>query len=143
MTEIDVAKKLMKDCFYTCVLCKGDKLHISQKSGVAPMMEFIEKGIDLKGFSVSDKVVGKAVALLFVLAGVTEVYAEVISKHAIAVLEKNNIAFSFEKEVDNIINRKGDGLCPMEEATLNIDDPKEAYEAIKAKLEFFKAQKQG
>lgn len=140
MTEIDVAKQLMQACRYTCVLCKGEKLHISEKSGVAPIMEFIDAGMDLKGFSAADKVVGKAAALLFVLAGITEVYAEVISSHAIAVLEKNNIPFSFGNSVEHIINRYGDGLCPMEEATLDIDDPQEAYEAICAKLEELHAQ---
>jgi hypothetical protein len=93
MADIDVAKQLMQDCHYTCVLCKGDKLYISEKNGVAPMMEFIDAGVDLKGFSAADKVVGKAAALLFVLTGIGEVYAEVISSHAIAVLEKNNIPF--------------------------------------------------
>lgn len=33
-----------------------------------------------------------------------------------------------------IINRKGDGLCPMEKAVLDIDDPLQAKEAILARL---------
>ncbi len=141
MADIDIAKQLMTDCRYTCVLCKGDKLHISEKSGVAPMMELIEAGMDLNGFSAADKVVGKAVALLFVLAGIAEVFAETISSHAIAVLEKHNIPFSYKSAVEKIINRTGDGFCPMESATIDIEDPKEAYEAVKAELEVLKTQK--
>ena len=140
MADIDVAKQLLQDCGYKCVLAKGDVIRISEKKGVAPMMEFIDAGMDLKGFSAADKVVGKAVALLFVFAGIAEVYAEVISSHAIAVLEKNNILFSYAKEAEYIINRFGDGFCPMEEATLDIEDPQEAYEAICAKLEELNAQ---
>lgn len=141
MADIDIAKQLMTDCRYTCVLCKGDKLHISEKSGVAPMMEFIDAGIDLNGFSAADKVVGKAVALLFVLAGIAEVYAETISSHAIAVLEKHNIPFSYKSAVEKIINRTGDGFCPMESATIDIEDPQKAYEAVKTELEVLKTQK--
>lgn len=140
MADIDVAKQLLKDCGYKCVLVKGDVIRISEKRGVAPMMEFIEAGMDLNGFSAADKVVGKAVALLFVLTGISEVYAETISSHAIAILEKNNIPFSFNTSVEHIINRFGDGLCPMEEATLDINDPQEAYDAICAKLEELNAQ---
>lgn len=140
MADIDVAKQLLKDCGYKCVLAKGDVIRISEKRGVAPMMEYIDAGMDLSGFSAADKVVGKAVALLFVLTGISEVYAETISSHAIAVLEKNNIPFSFNTSVEHIINRFGDGLCPMEEATLDIDDPQEAYDAICAKLEELNAQ---
>lgn len=33
-----------------------------------------------------------------------------------------------------IINRKGDDLCPMEKAVLDIDDPVQAKEAILARL---------
>lgn len=140
MADIDVAKQLLKDCGYKCVLAKGDVIRISEKRGVAPMMEFIDAGMDLNGFSAADKVVGKAVALLFVLAGISEVYAETISSHAIAVLEKHNIPFSFNTSVEHIINRFGDGLCPMEEATLDIDDPQKAYDAICAKLEELNSQ---
>lgn len=140
MADIDVAKQLLNDCGYKCVLAKGDVIRISEKRGVAPMMEYIDAGMDLKGFSAADKVVGKAVALLFVLTGISEVYADTISSHAIAVLEKNNIPFSFNTSVEHIINRFGDGLCPMEEATLDIDNPQEAYDAICAKLEELNAQ---
>jgi hypothetical protein len=35
---------------------------------------------------------------------------------------------------ENIINRSGTGLCPMEEAVKDIDDLKEALAAIQAKV---------
>ena len=35
---------------------------------------------------------------------------------------------------ERIVNRKGDGYCPMEIATADIDDPTEALATVKAKL---------
>jgi len=34
-----------------------------------------------------------------------------------------------------VVNRKGDGICPMEEAVEGIDDPSAAIAAIKEKLQ--------
>ena len=56
---------------YTCVLCKDNEIHISTERGVKPLLEWLESGIALKGFSAADKVVGKAAAFLYVLLGVT------------------------------------------------------------------------
>jgi hypothetical protein len=35
--------------------------------------------------------------------------------------------------VDVIINRAGDGMCPMEETVLNMNDAKEGIEALRRK----------
>ena len=47
---------------------------------------------------------------------------------------KNEIPFSYEKEVEYIINRTKTGMCPMEQTVLQIEDAEEAYEALKIKL---------
>lgn len=64
---------------------------------------------------VLDKVVGKGAAALLVLGNVQEVYAEMISSPALALLRENGVQVSFAKEVPYILNRKGDGLCPVEQ----------------------------
>lgn len=69
----------------------------------------------LQGASVADKVVGKGAAALMVLGGVQEVYAGVISMPALDLLHKSGIAVRFGQEVPNIINRAGDGICPVEQ----------------------------
>ena len=65
---------------------------------------------------------------------VSEVYAFVMSISAIEILEKHGIKYSFATETDRIVNRTGDGVCPMELATAGIDEPAAALEKIKAKL---------
>lgn len=98
------------------------------------MVNFLAGKTDLHGFSAADRIVGKAAALLFVLAKVKEVYSEVMSKSAAAVFDKHGISYSCGVLTDRIINRKGDDICPMEKLTMNIDDPALAYSAISKKL---------
>ena len=132
-SDVDKAKSFLSKG-YTCVLIKGETEYMSTKTGIAPMMEFIERGVDLNGFSVADKIVGKAVALLFAKAKIVEVYAAVISKSAIEVLNNFKIKFSFKTKTKKIINRSNTGICPMEETVLEINDPILAYTALKNKL---------
>lgn len=133
MKDITKAKTILESG-YTCVLVKGKMSFTSKRNGIVPMVKFLNDEIDLEGFSVADKIVGKAVAMLFVLAEVKEMYAEVLSKTAISVLEANGIAYLYKILTDNIINRQGTGLCPMEETVKDIFDCKQAYEKIKVKL---------
>lgn len=132
--NITKAINLLTDGQYTCVLCKEDEVYTSTERGVKPLLGWLDSGIDLKDFSAADKIVGKAAAFLYVLLGVKEVYAEVMSKAAIDTLSKNGIAASCDIEVESIINRAGTGKCPMEETVWDISDPLEALEAIKDKL---------
>ena len=118
----------------TCVLCRGDNTYTSEKSGIAPMLGFLADGVGLDGFSAADRIIGKAAAMLFVRAGVREVYGEVMSRAALPVLEKYGIRCSFGALTDRIANRAGDGICPMEATVAGIDDPAEAEAALRDKL---------
>ncbi|MDE6407061.1 MAG: DUF1893 domain-containing protein [Anaeroplasmataceae bacterium] len=128
MTSLECAKKKLEG--NTVCLVKGESLFISQKRGVMPLIEFIESNVDFKDYSVADKIVGKAAAFLYAYLGVKEVYAEVLSKEAIPVFKKYNISFEYNILTDYIINRKGIGLCPMEEAVMNCSSKEEAIFAI-------------
>jgi hypothetical protein len=134
MQDLDRAKTLLQAEGYTCVLCMGDRIHTSHRRGVAPLMELLDQRTDVRGFSAADKVVGKATALLYRLLGVRAVYAAVISQAALEVLSEGNIDTSYGTLVDHIINRTGDGPCPMEAATKDISDPTDAPAAIRQKL---------
>jgi len=134
MTSIERAKKILKDGGYTIVLCNGDELYTSSERGVKPMLDFIDSKTDLRGFCVADKVVGKAAAMLFYHAGIVEVHTDVISEPAADYLGAKGITFTYNNLVKNIINRKGDGICPMEEVTADITDTDEAILAIKKRL---------
>lgn len=135
MNEWNQAKEKLLTEGYTCVLCSEEKVYTSTFRGVKPLVQWLADGTDLKNFYAADKVVGKATAFLYVLLGVKAVYAHVISKSALTVLEANGIGAQYGTLVENIINRKGDGICPFEEAVMEIDDAKEAYPAIRRKME--------
>lgn len=134
MTDLSYAKDLLFSGKYTIVLCKNGASYTDTRRGIAPMLGFLEQGIDLAGFSVADRVVGKAAALLFVRAGISAVYAAVISEPALDVLNTNAIPCEWNKKVTYIINRTGDGPCPMEHAVRNIDDPKTAEAVLRDTL---------
>ena len=98
------------------------------------MIDFLQDGIDLSGYSVADKIVGKAAAMLFVKAGIKEVYAEILSVSGKNFLEEHGINAGYETLAEKIINRTGDDICPMEKTVADIIDPEEGYEAIRNKL---------
>lgn len=131
------AAKLMAvldDGGYTCVLSNGSNTVTSTERGVLPLIRSIHSGADYRGYAAADKVVGKAAALLYAYMGVTELCAHVISKRAVEVCARCGIAVRYEIVVPRIINRKGDGDCPMEQAVNNVDDPSAAVEVVTEKL---------
>ena len=119
---------------FTCVLRNNETVYTATERGVKPLVRWLTEGIDARGFTAADKVVGRATAYLYVLLGVREVWAAVMSEAAAEVLSRHGIAASQGKLVPNIINRAGTGICPFEEAVLEIHDPQGALTAIRAKM---------
>ncbi len=112
----------------------GDNFLYNEK-GITTLVRLLSDGsTKLRGARVADKIVGRAAALLMALGGVREVYAETLSKGAQDVFEKYAIPCAYGTLTENIINRSGTDICPMEKAVLGIDDPEEALRAVKAKL---------
>ena len=69
-------------------------------------------------------------ALLMVKGGVKEVYADIISSHALDVFEKYKVKTYYGNLVEYIINRDKTGMCPMEKAVLEVDEPNTAYDCL-------------
>lgn len=128
------AYEILRTDGYTCVLCKGTLVHKSRQRGVKPLLELMDAGTDVRGFSAADKVVGKATAFLYCLLGVTEVYGQIMSESAAQVLRLAGIKATWGTLVEGIRNRAGDGPCPMEAATMQLNDPEEALRAIRNTL---------
>lgn len=132
MTDLELAKLNLNG--HTICWCKDGHLLTSGKRGIAPMADFIAEGVNLEGYSVADVVVGKAVASLFVKSGIVGVYAKTISQGGKELLARYNIPVIYDVLTDKIVNRQGDGLCPMEQAVSGVDDIEECYIRIVAKL---------
>lgn len=90
--------------------------------GISALLSLATDGDTLKGACVADIIVGKAAAMLMAFAGVKEVYGRVMSRKATEVFERHSIAYCYGELTETIINRKGDGPCPMEMAVKDIDD---------------------
>ena len=133
MSDLESAKSLLLEGGYTCVLCRGKTVHTATARGVKPLVDWLDSDLELRGFSAADKVVGRATAFLYVLLGVKEVHSLVMSTPARQALESGGIAATCDREVSGIINRRGDGPCPFEEAVLGISDPEDALIAIRKK----------
>ena len=132
--DAEKAKAILEQNGYTCVLCCGEAVSHSIYRGVRPLVDFLDSGADYAGFSAADKVVGKATAFLYVLLGVREVYAGVLSDAAAAVFEVYGIPYFCGQRVPAIRNRSNTGFCPMEQATRDIQDPAQALAAVRNTL---------
>ena len=132
MTEpLERAKTLLSSTDSTLAVVSVDDFFTSKERGVKPLMHLLkEKKGFLKGASVADKVIGKAAALLMALGEIKEVHTLIISEPAIKVFEKYNIPCFYDKKVTRIVNRAGDGLCPMETLCLDVENPQEAFDRI-------------
>ena len=130
----DVAKECENLGGHTLVLCRGGELMISDARGVSPMMDYIAEGRDLRGFSAADVIVGKATAMLFVKAGITAVYAGVVSAAGKKYLEEHGVPLTFGSVTERIMNRAGTDSCPMEKAVGGTDDCEEGYILLKKQL---------
>lgn len=133
MTDIERAKARLRDGGLTCVMCGEEQTLVSTERGVKPLLSWLAEG-KVEGFSAADKVVGAGAAFLYVLLGVSELYAEVMSKPALDILTRFGIKAEYGTLCANIINRAGTGICPIEQAVTGIDAPTEALKAIKERL---------
>ncbi len=138
MSDLIKAKAWLSEGEYTCVLCRKEQVETSTLRGVSPLLTLCQAGAELVGFSAADRVVGRATAFLYVRLGVVALYARVISKSALAVLEAHGIFVEYDTLAEYIINRQGDGMCPFEEAVLETEDPEEAYAIIQHKMKQMK-----
>ena len=137
---INYSKKRLVSGGYTCVLYNGESEIVSSERGVSFLLGLYNSGKDYSGYVSADKVVGKGAALLYALLGIKEIYASVISESALSVLQKSGIACTYDTLVPHIINRRGDGICPIESATMDIENPEDAPTTIIKTLEKLKKQ---
>ena len=132
MTDIELAKAHLDG--YSICLCKSGAFFTDDGRGISPMIRLIDEGRDLRGYSVADIIVGKAAAMLFIKAEIREVYGEVMSRAGYDFLQQHGIPCTYGTLTEMIINRKGDGICPMEQTVALIDDPEKGCTALKKRM---------
>lgn len=143
-TMLQTAKDALLNEGTTFAAVSADgRIRTSDKKGIAPIMQiFREEPSFFEGAVVADLVIGKAAALLLAKGKISQLHTRILSEHAKKSLEDNNIPFSYDTLVPHIVNRTGDGMCPMEQTVLEISDVEEAFLALEAKIAILMAQKQ-
>ena len=128
------AVQLLRDGQAACVVLRdGEIVRAETGRGVAPMIRLYEDGA-LQGAYVVDKIVGKAAAMLMTLGGVSGCYALTVSRAALDWFSVYNIPVEYEVCAEYIVNRTGDGMCPMEQTVKELTDATEALVALKHKI---------
>lgn len=119
-----------------CLIVRGEKVYRFNLPGVKALMLLLKDEPEtLINSFVFDKIIGKGAAALMILGQVKEIYGEIVSDNALALLEKYDLPVLYGKKVSYIENRTRSGLCPIENLSLDSDDPEIIYNKIK---EFFK-----
>lgn len=120
----------------TLVLKSDDgTIHRFTQRGVKDLLTLVTESPEtLKGALIADKAVGKAAAACMVVGGVKHVHADVMSEPALALLQHHGVEAEYGTLVDHIINRTGDGWCPMERLSRDENDPAVIIQKVK---EFF------
>lgn len=136
MSDIERAKAALRG--HSVAVCRAGEVMTRDGRGIAPLLAIASDESDLRGASVADLIVGKAAALLMTYAGVSEVYAEVMSEAGERTLSEHDIPHSCGLLVPYIIDRTGKDVCPMERAVADVSDPAEAYAVLSARLEELK-----
>ena len=112
---------ILHNGLYSCVIRNGI-VRTFERRGVIDIYELIKnEPAFLRGADVADKVVGKGAATLMSLGGVKRLHTNVISESALAVLQKGKVEVEYITKVENIINREGTGICPVEKLLNGVD----------------------
>lgn len=131
-TDIHILTELLHQQKASLAIAMGEgDIHLCYGKGVSDLHRLYTTMPKLLDDAlVADKVVGKGAAALMILANVKEVYAVVISRPALRLFEESNTPVTYTQLTDNIINRKGDDICPVEKLCINAKTPEDCLPLI-------------
>lgn len=118
----------------------GEVIKTAAGRGVSPLLNLFDAFPEtLRGAAVADQIIGKAAAMILVAAGAAAVYGAVMSEAGRDCLRAHGIPTACAVLTPHILNRQGDGLCPIEQSVLHNGDPEEGIANIRLKLAQLKA----
>lgn len=123
MNEIMNAKSIMIENDYKLVVVRdGTLLFSSSDRGIKPLYDIYTNNPHyLKDAYISDRVTGKAAAMILSKACIAGIYTELISDQASEIFKEHGINITYEKKVDYILNRDKNGSCPIESISKDLD----------------------
>lgn len=142
-SAVHSAINLITEGTASCVVIKENTIVKTQcDRGIGPVIRLYESGL-LQDAFVVDKIIGKAAAMVMTLGGVKGCYGVTMSASAVRWLKEHHISVQYETCVDAIINRAGDGICPMEQTVKDIEDAEAALVALKGKIAELRGAERG
>jgi Domain of unknown function (DUF1893) len=110
------------------VFCNGTLIFTSYGKWLYPLFELeaylADHAVQPENLILQDKIIGKAAALLIHRLGFRTVTAGLLSRRGEAVLQRYEIAYTYEQLVDRI-------HCQTEELLAMVEDLEEAYRLVK------------
>ena len=130
------AKKQIREGKAECVLIRnGSIARVERGRGVSPLLRLYDREKTLmQGAVIVDKVIGRAAAAIAISGKASFVHARIMSEDAQRFLQEHGIPASCELKVHRILNRRRNGLCPLEQSVQGIDDPEQALSAMRRKI---------
>lgn len=136
LSDLRSAQQIMAATGSSLVVVSKSRVWQRAGQGIRPLYELLaDERPNLEGAALADKVMGSAAALLVLHAGITSVYAQVMSKRAQKLLLGNNVYVDCDLLVQQILNRSRTEFCPMEIITADLWVPAQAYQVIGCKLD--------
>jgi hypothetical protein len=136
--NLELANQLLKDYDCTCIILKNNEIiYTSTHIGVKPLLLFLDEHVSLEKddkLILIDKIIGKAALLLAAKCKINNIFTPIISKEALSAAEHYNIKWEASSIVPHIINREGNGKCPIESSVTDTIDLNDAFVNIKGAI---------
>ena len=110
------------------IILKGGDIIRFTLDGVKILMTILKNDPDyLRGTSVLAKEVNKSTAALAVLGNIKEIYGDIISEHAVQLLDFYHIEFEYKQMIPFFENKTDSGFDPQEFLAIPCEFPTEIY----------------
>jgi hypothetical protein len=132
MPDRTLARESLRRAEAAFVLVKDGRILATEKGqGVQPLWDFLSNNSEkVQGATLADKIVGRAVAFLAVTFGLVCVFGTILSEGARDILVQRGLCWDAQNIVPVILNRTGDGPCPVEKGLRTILEPEKAIDFL-------------
>ena len=130
--ELEKAMTAVKNEGCTCALTLGNVIFKSKDKSVRSLLDWMNSGNNYMGYMLADKIVGKAAAFIMIAMGIREIYAQVISEPAKALLEKEHVVVN--ADLVEILDKDKAEKDPLERAVESYENAAEALMPIELAL---------
>lgn len=127
-SNLSKQQKFQKRNDFSCIIQNNGITKTYYTTGIYDLYHILctDKAF-LDGAYVRDRAIGKAAAALIIIGGAKKASTPLISTSAKNLLIKHGVEISYDKEVDNILNRNKTDLCPMEKRITHTNSLYEIY----------------